>query len=136
MSKAVPAVDIGDDEPVRREFVYFIESDDAIKIGYSTDMYKRLADLRTGSNGHLSLIDYALAARPIERELHRILASERLTGEWFKATDKTMDLVYLISDFLETFDDNDGDTDGRDTHILTLEELADIQARPYWWRAE
>jgi hypothetical protein len=47
-----------------------------------------------------------------------------------------MDLIYLISDFLEIFDDNDEDTYGRDTHVLTLEELADIQARPYFWVAE
>jgi len=136
MSK-LATVDIGDDEPVtRKEHVYFIEGDSAVKIGYSTDMYKRLADLRTGSKEPMVLIDYAMAGREVERELHRILASERLSGEWFKTTDKTMDLIWLISDFLETFDDNDEDIDGRDTHVLTLEELADIQARPYWWRVD
>lgn len=121
----------------KRGLVYFIEDGiDAIKIGYSTDIHRRLTDLKTGSDRHLSLVDYAIGDRSIERELHRLLASERIRGEWFKQTDKTMDLIYLISDFLETFDDNDEDTDGRDTHVLTHEDLADIQERPYWWRAE
>ncbi len=62
--------------------------------------------------------------------------SERIKGEWFRQSDKTMDLIYLISDFLETFDDNDEDQDGRDVHELTVEELHDIMARPYYWAAD
>lgn len=118
----------------RQAIVYFITGGDAVKIGYSTTVYKRLGDLQSASSEPLTLADYALGTRRLEKELHKLLASERIKGEWFRQSDKTMDLIYLISDFLELFDDDDEDRDGRDVHELTVEELHDIMARPYYWR--
>lgn len=116
-----------------RGIIYFIQANDTVKVGYTTHLYKRLADLNTSSPVKLTLMDYVRGAKNVEAALHRELASERLSGEWFKATDKTMDLLDLISDFVETFDDNDDDTDGRDLHVLTVEELRAVIARPYYW---
>lgn len=130
--------DLLDDDPDEfRGIVYFIEASSAIKVGFTTDLGKRLADLRTSSAESLSIMDYARAGKEVEAEIHRILASERRSGEWFAATDKTVDLIYLISDFLDTFDDEDDRClDGRDSHVLTVEELRHLVANPYFWRAD
>lgn len=135
MTRALP--DLLESDPMEpRGIVYFIEGDGVIKIGFSTDVGKRLADLRTGTAAKIELIEYARASREVERAIHQILASERVRGEWFKASDKTIDLMYLISDFLDTFDDEDDrGLDGRDSHVLTVTELRDIVARPYHWQA-
>jgi hypothetical protein len=136
MSRALEYL-LYDDPNEFRGVVYFIEGSSSIKVGFTTALGKRLADLRTGSAESLSLMDYARAGKDVEAELHKILASERLSGEWFAFTDKTEDLIYLISDFLETFDDEDDRLlDGRDTHILTVDELRHLVANPYFWRAD
>lgn len=121
------------DPAAPRGIVYFIESAGRVKIGYTTHLGKRLADLNTSSPTKLTVMDYARADKAVERMLHAELASERVVGEWFRLSDKTQDLLFLISDFLETFDDNEEDTDGRDRHILTVDEVRDIIARPYHW---
>jgi hypothetical protein len=123
------------DENAPRGIVYFLEcgGDDAVKVGYTTHLWKRIGDLRTSSAKPLTLMDYVRADKRVEKALHLALKSERLTGEWFKASDKTLDLLYMVSDFIETFDDNDEDTDGRDAHVLTLDELQEVMARPYHW---
>jgi hypothetical protein len=134
-----PLSAIADDDPItHRGIVYFIGSGDAIKIGYSTDLQKRIADLKTGAAADIELLDYARAGRDVERELHSILASERIRGEWFKASDKTEDIMDLISDFLddEFSDEDDRCLDGRDAHILMVAELRRVAANPYFWRAD
>lgn len=130
--------DLLDTDPItsHRGIVYFAEGGDGIKIGYTTDLGKRLADLRTAAASNITVAEYARAGKDVERELHRLLASEHIAREWFRDTDKTVDLMYLISDFLDKFDDDIDGMDGRDCHILTVEELRDIVARPYWWSEE
>lgn len=122
--------------PEHRGVVYFIKSGDAIKIGFSTDVYKRIADIKTGATSEVFLLEYARAGREVERELHSMLKSERIRGEWFKASDKTEDIMWLVGDFLEDeFSDlDDRFLDGRDAHILTVDELRRVVAHPYFWR--
>lgn len=140
MAEPRRAGDLLDADPITlteaSKVVYFLEAPGAFKIGFSTHLYKRLADLRTSSAVKITLYDYVLGDRRLEKELHRILASERMSGEWFADSDKTVDLISLISDYLETFDDDENDLDGRDVHVLTVEELHDIMARPYYWAAD
>lgn len=124
-----------EDENAFRGIVYFLEGNDAIKIGYTTHLGKRLADLNTSSPFPITLCEYARADKQVERELHKLLASERLNGEWFKASDKVWDMIELVSAFLEMefSDEVELGVDGRDSHILTVEELREIVARPYYW---
>lgn len=117
-----------------RGVVYFAVSGDAIKVGYTTDVAKRIADLRTGSAKNIEMLDYVRAGRDVEIEIHRLLSDHRLRGEWFKY-DEAEELMDLISDFIDTFDDEDDRClDGRDSHILTVEELLHLVANPYFWR--
>lgn len=69
------------------EFVYVIQGDHGlVKIGVTTNMDARLAQLRTASAFPLRPT-YALAvqidARQIEGEVHRRLDDHRCSGEWF-----------------------------------------------------
>lgn len=65
--------------------VYFIASEKAIKIGYTTrSPGERLAALQTGSPEPLEVLAVlAPASLADERAIHRALAAHRLHGEWF-----------------------------------------------------
>jgi hypothetical protein len=65
--------------------VYFVEAENGlIKIGFSRSIRERFKKLHTASPGQLNLLGLWPAGQPIERELHRRFASQRVTGEWFK----------------------------------------------------
>lgn len=65
--------------------VYFIRNtgDDTIKVGHSTDPWKRLTNLQVGCSGRLELIGVIAAAREIEPIVHNQLFEGRIRGEWF-----------------------------------------------------
>jgi hypothetical protein len=132
--RAALPVDIGDDEPVSGR-VYFIQdaASKRIKIGFSTGLGKRFADLKTGSPNDLSLVFHVRAGRPIERAIHAHLKSERIRGEWFRLSDKTTDVFDEIGYFLERFEDDSDDV--RD-HLLTLEEWKSILASPDYGKVD
>ena len=67
-----------------------------VKIGYSTDPYRRLEDLRAnlskcgdwlawcdGEWPYLDLLGYVDGGRELEKQLHRAFAQHRVEGEWF-----------------------------------------------------
>lgn len=66
-------------------YVYFIQMDriGAIKIGYTTDVEKRIASLQTASPYKLYLLCVFPANEEIERQLHYCFRDVRLEGEWF-----------------------------------------------------
>lgn len=76
------------DTPARREYVYFIRFRDAIKIGVSHDVPRRLKELPW---------DEVLAVVPgshwLERDWHRRFAGQRINGEWFKVTDGLLEAI-------------------------------------------
>jgi hypothetical protein len=65
--------------------VYFVAADGAIKIGYSANVSKRMAQLQTGAACKLKLLAiYPGANRAIEQRLHDAFSEYRLEGEWFR----------------------------------------------------
>jgi hypothetical protein len=66
--------------------VYFVRSGDAVKIGMSKDVPRRLRTLRTMSPLSLELLGVVPGGRDEEAQLHREWASLRLHGEWFRAS--------------------------------------------------
>lgn len=65
--------------------VYFVAADGAIKIGYSANVSKRMAQLQTGAACKLQLLAvHAGADRGVEKRLHEIFKDYRLEGEWFR----------------------------------------------------
>lgn len=64
-------------------FVYAIESDGLVKIGYSTNPKRRLNTIRVNRVSHCELLGYVEATRKQEAECHELLKSEHKRGEWF-----------------------------------------------------
>jgi hypothetical protein len=68
-------------------FTYQLESGrNALKIGYSSDIWRRLKELQTGNPSKLQIVGWILAhdERSLERDLHKKFASYRRGGEWFE----------------------------------------------------
>jgi excisionase family DNA binding protein len=64
------------------------------KIGYTTDLSRRLASLRTMSPVDLVVVAFIPGARPaVEYGLHQQLADTRLHGEWFAESPELTTLI-------------------------------------------
>lgn len=65
--------------------IYFIRNrqTDAIKVGHSRDVGRRLQTLQVGNSARLELIGCVAAAIEIEPHIHQQFLDGRLSGEWF-----------------------------------------------------
>ena len=71
--------------------VYFVQSGESgpIKIGVAVDVAARIAVLQTATPTPLELLGVVpRGGRELERLLHKELAEDRLTGEWFWPSEK------------------------------------------------
>jgi Meiotically up-regulated gene 113 len=64
--------------------VYFMASGAEIKIGFTSDLSSRMAQLRYDGHKDAELIAAIYGGRAIEKALHTKLARYRVKGEWFK----------------------------------------------------
>jgi hypothetical protein len=66
--------------------VYFLqcEPDGLVKIGFTTNIGRRKAQLEEESGSRLRLLGFRWGGRAEELVLHRQLAPHRVDGEWFK----------------------------------------------------
>lgn len=79
-----------DGEPI----IYFLAGDDGfIKIGFTTNLRKRLRSLRTGSPKQLRIRLTIPGTRDDERELHRRFAAHQERGEWFRLAEPIADFI-------------------------------------------
>lgn len=84
--------------------IYFIcdpEKKSEVKIGYTNDIKRRLATLRTSSPMDLKVIATLEGDKELESEIHAELDQYRVTREWFDH-DKAIDL--LVEMYLGIFD--------------------------------
>lgn len=69
-------------------YIYFvfrgIRRSPRIKIGFSTDVEKRIAGLQTASPELLKLLGSVPGTIRQEKEIHAVLASESVGGEWYE----------------------------------------------------
>lgn len=85
--------------------VYFIRTKDhlnLIKIGYTSDISKRLETLQTGSSVPLILLyeikDLSrLQAQTVERQLHTLFQYCRCKGEWFTNSQPLRELILWLA---------------------------------------
>lgn len=70
--------------------VYLISSESHLKIGFTTDITKRMASLKTGSATKLRLEAVVKADRAYEKHLHAKFAKYRAEGEWFEKCDEIL----------------------------------------------
>lgn len=81
----------------RETNVYAIfDPTDAVKIGIAEDPLKRAAHVQIGNPRELVLYAAMPATAELERFWHLALAGERLRGEWFAVSTKTLAVVGMI----------------------------------------
>lgn len=66
-------------------WVYFIRCGEFIKIGFSTDPRRRLADIQSHMPHDAELLLAFAASEKVERQLHRKFGAMRHRNEWFRA---------------------------------------------------
>jgi hypothetical protein len=74
----------------REGFIYFIRSHrmGAIKIGFATDVEKRMRSLKTAIAGDIELLGTVAGNVDDERALHDRFSAYRISGEWFEPADE------------------------------------------------
>ena len=70
--------------PEHPGWVYFIRCIDRVKIGYASDIAKRVAGLQTACPYPLSVLATVPGSIDVERQMHRGFADLREVGEWFR----------------------------------------------------
>ncbi|MGI9570457.1 MAG: Lin1244/Lin1753 domain-containing protein [Desulfobulbia bacterium] len=73
-------------EGVAKGYVYFIESGEQIKIGYSANPWSRVKDIRSDDHRNPALLAQFKGTIQDEKIVHRLFATENVEGEWFKST--------------------------------------------------
>lgn len=114
-----------------QQSVYFVQAGDSngpIKIGYSSDVAKRVASLRTGNHLPITLlVEFKHANAPaLEKRLHEMFAADRLEGEWFNPSP---DLVR----FIQAVDVQNSSAIGvlsPESHNVPFHLLCDIRESP------
>ena len=74
-------------------YVYAVQRVDGtgnIKIGFSANPWARASQLQTGSDTELMVIATKRGTRSDEYELHRAFEQDRVTGEWFRPSDRVL----------------------------------------------
>ena len=76
-------------------WVYFIQAERsaAIKIGFATDVSKRIAQLQTGTHEALVLIGLLPGTVRDEKALHRRFCHYRIRSEWFEPSGELLDFI-------------------------------------------
>lgn len=87
-------------------FVYFIEAEDCIKIGYSRDPIGRLVQIRKGRGVKLPdgldpsrarILTVEQGSQSHEKRLHDRFAEYRVAGEWFEKNDRLTHYIKSIT---------------------------------------
>lgn len=100
MSKTpkLQVIEGGGPEPHRRSidrfvFVYFVRVDRFIKIGFSRQWKKRVANMRTTCPHEVEVLHVELNEPTYEASLHRRFRHLHHRGEWFQADQEILDYI-------------------------------------------
>ena len=92
-----PIPEITDDKEIPGDyFIYFLQARDGnkpIKIGVTSDINKRLSQLRNTSPVNLQLLKAIEADKDLEQDIHRRFKDDRLHGEWFNPTPELLRFI-------------------------------------------
>lgn len=92
-------------------FVYFIQGEcgGPIKIGYTTDLKKRITSLQTGYPDKLELL-LAFPGNPgLEKTIHKMFDPYRLNGEWFRSAPEVLEKIQKFAHWNTYMSDVGGD---------------------------
>lgn len=96
-STKVNTKDINNPPEIGCDYVYFIQAVQSknIKIGYTSDVQKRINTLQTGNSEPLVFLGYIQGTQREEHELHRRFFKTRLRkdGEWFAPSPDLLEYI-------------------------------------------
>jgi N6-adenosine-specific RNA methylase IME4 len=72
--------------------IYFVQHEDKVKIGCSSDVNSRIKDI-TRHLPDAKLIGTCKGSITLEKELHKLLAEHRINNEWFEINDITVTII-------------------------------------------
>ena len=75
--------------------IYFIKCNSFIKIGFSTNIKKRMRNLKVSNPYPLKCIAWFKGTKSDERDLHVMFEEFHVTGEWFKYNKPIKDYIKL-----------------------------------------
>jgi hypothetical protein len=72
--------------PCKRGYVYFISTanERAVKIGWSSNIAKRLDNLQAANPETLRLVGVVQAGKAKEAEYHKRFRGQKIRGEWYR----------------------------------------------------
>ncbi len=77
--------------------IYFIQADDGpVKIGYTSNQKKRVANMRTSSHAELKLLSVIDGTRSLEAEMHSKFSGLRIRGEWFRPEEPLLSFLATL----------------------------------------
>ena len=79
-------------------YIYAITNGTDIKIGYSSNVKRRLKQLNTGSSINLYVLCTFKGGRELESEIHSMFKKIRYNGEWFKADKELLEYLNSMSE--------------------------------------
>jgi len=79
--------------------VYFISANNKIKIGYTTNLKRRIQAIKTCSSTKVLLLGTIPGGRIEEQQIHKLFHSlkTRYNGEWFEADDNLLSYINTYS---------------------------------------
>ncbi len=82
----------------RRAIVYFVErdTDRAIKIGWTSDIARRLLEFRTKQKTDVLLLAAIPGDKPLEQRLQARFAADHIEREWFRPSAELTDFIASI----------------------------------------
>jgi hypothetical protein len=78
--------------------IYFVTDGEAIKIGFATNLKKRMYQLQTSQHFPLFLLGSIIATRDSEAVLHRRFSHLRISREWFRIHREIIDFIDDLDD--------------------------------------
>ncbi|SRR6266705_918512 len=79
-------------------FIYYAQSGNQIKIGYSNNPLNRIAEMKVASPD-IKLLAVEKTGQDVEGERHRRFKAIHIAGEWFKADKELMDFILSLPVF-------------------------------------
>ncbi len=93
---------------IKRDCVYFVSDNQAVKIGFTSDLPARIATLQVGCKSRLKLLATIQGGtRATVRVLHDAFAPYRIGGEWFENRGQLAKLIGFVQGGAQpkTYDD-------------------------------
>lgn len=76
--------------------VYFVQSGDLIKIGYTEDLPSRISNLQVNNPTIVQVLKTIPGGYKEEQQLHVKFAHLNKTGEWFYAVQELLDFINIV----------------------------------------